>query len=392
MNRATRPIPAMAVALLAVGVPLRAQPIEIGERLSISSSILGEQRDLLVHLPESYATSSFRYPVLYVLDGDSDFEHTVAIADFLAGTDQIPDLIVIGVPNTHRSRDLTPPSADTTETAFWDAVGGADTFRRFFAEELIPFIDGRYRTEPYRILRGQSFGGLFAIHDYMSDAPTFDAYLTSSPAVSWNFGELIDAAPGFFAEAPTAGGRGRPLYVASAGRDFPGNLAGIRRFEAAVDGAVLRGGPRWLHEHFPSERHYTVVLPATIGGLRFLYAHWQPPEDVARTADVAAYEAHYRALSEEFGYEIKIPLQTVVRLGNQLLRERRYDDGIRVLRRNLDLYPGRPESYWHVGDAYVLAGRPEEARPYLERAYELALELGLPDVDDYRESLDGVTD
>ncbi|MGD8495240.1 MAG: alpha/beta hydrolase-fold protein [Gemmatimonadales bacterium] len=388
MNRAARRIPAMAVALLVVGAPLRAQSIEIGERLSISSSILGEQRDLLVHLPESYATSSFRYPVLYVLDGDSDFEHTVAIVDFLAGTDQMPELIVVGVPNTHRSRDLTPPSADTTETAFWPAVGGADRFRRFFAEELIPFVDERYRTEPYRILRGQSFGGLFAIHDYMSGSPTFDAYLTSSPAVSWNFGELIDAAPGLFARSAKADGPGRPLYVASAGRDFPGNLAGIRRFASAVERAIGPTGPRWLHEHFPAERHYTVVLPATLGGLRFLYAHWQPTDDVERTADVEAYEAHYRALSEEFGYEIRIPLQTVVRLGNQLLREQRFDEGISVLRRNLDLYPERPEGYWHVGDGLVLAGRPEEARPYLRRAYELAVELGLPDVEDYRESLE----
>ena len=392
MTRRTAWSAALVGALLVVTAPAGAQSIEVGERLSIPSSILAEQRDLLVHLPDSYATSSFRYPVLYVLDGDSDFEHTVAIADFLAGTDQMPELIVVGVPNTHRSRDLTPPSADTSETAFWDAVGGADRFRRFFAEELIPFIDRRYRTQPYRILRGQSFGGLFAIHDYMSDAPTFDAYLASSPAVSWNFDELIDTAPEFFAEASQAGGRGRPLYVASAGRDFPGNLAGIRRFAAAVEETLRSRGPRWLHEHFPVERHYSVVLPATIGGLRFLYAHWQPPEDIEQTADVAAYEAHYRALSEEFGYEIKIPLRTVVRLGNQLLREQRYDEGIRVLQRNIDLYPGRPESHWHVGDAYVLAGRPAEAKPYFERAYELALELGLPDVDDYRESLDGVTD
>lgn len=380
----------LVAAVMAVAAPLRAQPIEIGKRASLTSSILGERRDLLVRLPESYATSSFRYPVLYVLDGDSDFEHVVGIVDFLAGTDQIPELIVVGVPNTNRSRDLTPPSADTSETAFWDAVGGADRFRRFFAEELIPFIDEHYRTAPYRILRGQSFGGLFAIHDYMSGAPTFDAYLTSSPVVSWNFDELIERVSDFFARGREAGDPPGPLYVASAGRDFPGNLAGIQRFASAVDEAAGSAGPRWLHEHLPTERHYTVVLPATLGGLRFLYAQWQPPGDMEQTADVAAYEAHYRALSEEFGYEIRIPLQTVVRLGNQLLRERRYDEGISVLRRNLDLYPGRPESHWHVGDAYVLAGRPEEARPYFRRAYELAVELELPDVEDYRASLERV--
>lgn len=390
MLRTSTGFTAMAVVAIAVASPLGAQSIEIGERTSLSSSALGEVRDLMVHLPESYGTSTFRYPVLYVLDGDSDFEQAVGIVDFLAGTDQIPELIVVGVPNTNRSRDLTPPSSDKTETAFWDAVGGADRFRSFLADELIPFIDEHYRTAAYRILRGQSFGGLFAIHDYMSGAPTFDAYLTSSPAVTWNFDELIERAPAFFAVRQEAGGPPGPLYVASAGRDFPGNLAGIQRFAAAVDEATGPAGPRWLHDHFPAERHYTVVLPATLGGLRFLYAHWQPPEAVEEQADVAAYEAHYRALSEEFGYEIEIPLQTVVRLGNQLLREQRYDEGITVLRRNLDLYPERPESHWHVGDAYVLAGRPAEARPYLRRAYELAVELGLPDVNDYRASLESV--
>ena len=68
---------------------------------------------------------------------------TLPLADIAA---VLPELIVVGVTNTNRSRDLTPPSADDEETAFWDEVGGADRFRRFFREELIPFIDGHYRT------------------------------------------------------------------------------------------------------------------------------------------------------------------------------------------------------------------------------------------------------
>lgn len=373
-------------AALAIPSISAAQPVEIGQRAVVPSEILHEDRGLIIALPESYQTSSFRYPVLYLLDADSDFQHTAAIVEFLSRTDQVPELIVVGITNTNRSRDLTPPSGDDDETAFWDEVGGADEFRRFLAEELIPFVDEEFRTAPYRIIRGQSFGGLFSIYDYMSETPIFHAYLTSSPAVGWNFDELIDRVPQDFAERER---RGRPLlYVASGGRDFPGNLSAIRRFGAAMKQARSKSAAvRWRHDHFEEERHYSVVLPATIAGLRFLYAGWQPPPAVEQQADFTAYEAHYAGLSEELGYEIRIPLQTVIRLGNQLLREKRYDEGIRVLRRNLDLYPEQPESHWHVGDAYVLAGRDAEARPYFQRAYELARGLGLPDLADYEASL-----
>ena len=80
-------------------------------------------------------------------------------------------------------------------------------------------------------------------------------------------------------------------------------------------------------------------------------------------------------------------MQTVIRLGNQLLREKRYEEGIRIKRHNLELYPEQQESYWHVGNAYLLAGRPEEAKPFLERAYDMARAMGVPDLDDYRQSL-----
>ena len=81
-------------------------------------------------------------------------------------------------------------------------------------------------------------------------------------------------------------------------------------------------------------------------------------------------------------------MQTVIDLGNRLLREQRYEDGIGVLMRNIELYPNQPESYWHVGDAYVLSGQPAKARSYLVTALEKARGRGAPDLEDYQESLD----
>lgn len=358
--------------------------VNVGERVTLRSELLDEDRALLIRVPESYHESTFRYPVLYLLDARFNFLHTVGIVEFLAGTDQIPEVIVVGVINTNRSRDLTPPSNNEDETAFWDEVGGAGRFAQFFETELFPFIEGHYRTAPYRIIRGQSFGGLFAVLDLMSATPMFNAYLTSSPAVGWNFKELVDRAPDFVDAGFTPF-----LYVSAAGRDFPGNLGSIQMYVAALE-AGGRIDRRWHYEFFEDEGHYSLMLRSTYNGLTRLYRGWQVPDSVASLARFVDYEEHYAGLSERYGYEIRIPMGSIIRLGNRLLQQQRYSDGIAVKERLLDLYPDQPESFWHVGDAYLLSGQPEMALPYLEMAYEKAVEIEAADVERYRLSVEEI--
>jgi tetratricopeptide (TPR) repeat protein len=135
------------------------------------------------------------------------------------------------------------------------------------------------------------------------------------------------------------------------------------------------------------ESHYSLVHLATYRGLEFLYGGWQVPEDVAANAQFEDYERHYAQLSQRYGYSVKIPLLTVIQLGNQLLRDQRFEDGIRILKKNLELYPNQPDSHWHVGDAYVLSGQPGMAEAYFESALGKAKQMGLDNADLYEKSL-----
>jgi predicted alpha/beta superfamily hydrolase len=373
---------ACALLTLLPSILCAGETIEIGQRISLHSEILDEDRSLLVYLPESYDSSDFRYPVLFLLDGDSEFFHTAGIVEFLAGAGRIPEMIIVGVVNTVRSRDLTPESRDTEEVAFWPAVGGADQFLRFFQNELIPFVDESFRTVPYRVIRGQSFGGLLAIYDMMSPSPTFNAYLTSSPVVGWNFDTLIKHAPEFFED-----GVPRPLYIAAAGRDFPKNLDSIQRFARVIE-SRHPDDDRWQFDFYESEGHYSLVHLATYRALEFLYQGWEVPDEVVAGARFEDYELHYRQLSEKYGYTISIPMQTVIRLGNTLLRSQRFEDGIRIHKHNIELYPNQPESYWYVGEAYRLSGQTGEAKEYFKVALRKALETGAPDLADYQKALE----
>src|SRR5258705_11816971 len=45
-------------------------------KLTIKSSVLGEDRVILVRTPPGYATNNIKYPVMYMTDGDAHLAHT----------------------------------------------------------------------------------------------------------------------------------------------------------------------------------------------------------------------------------------------------------------------------------------------------------------------------
>src|SRR5690349_4410151 len=85
--------------------------IVIGKVDSVYSNILKEKRKIWVYVPENLQAAPARYPVLYLLDGDGHFQSVVGMIQQLSqvnGNTVVPEMIVVGIPNTDRTRDLTP--------------------------------------------------------------------------------------------------------------------------------------------------------------------------------------------------------------------------------------------------------------------------------------------
>lgn len=100
-----------------------AQQIVLGTQEKIYAGILNEERTLSVYVPE-HAGPQQRCPVLYLLDGESHFMTTAAMAKQLSGV--IPDLIVVGIHNTVRGRNLIPTHVkpDSTISSGDAAISG----------------------------------------------------------------------------------------------------------------------------------------------------------------------------------------------------------------------------------------------------------------------------
>lgn len=157
------------------------------EQKTLTSSVLGEEREYLVHLPTSYAMNpERRYPVIYVLDGSSQDIHTAESAALLARIGLMPEIIVVGIPNVSgegRQRDYTPPDMRRDTDPSIADMGGGDAFLAFLREELIPQIERDYRAGTKRMLAGHSRGALFVVYALTADPELFEAYIANSPAL-----------------------------------------------------------------------------------------------------------------------------------------------------------------------------------------------------------------
>lgn len=363
--------------------------VTIGDIISLKSEILNEDRTLQVYLPESYNGSTFNYPVLYLLDSEYEFHQTTGTVNFLSGVGKIPEMIVVGIVNTNRSRDLTPEAPnDKDSKAFWGEIGGAENFRTFFQKELIPFIDKKYipfidkkyRTSPYKIIRGQSFGGLFGLFDFF-DTPLFNAYIITSPTVRWNNNELFKKLNRYTYNK----GVKTKIYIGEAEFDS-GDDTGIEEFSRLLK-SKIKDSIFFKYAFFKGEGHYSLVYNATQNGLKFIYKNWELPNKNAISANLETLKDHFAKLSNEFGYKINIPMNDIIRLTNTKLREQNYSAAIKIAKINIEYYPNQPETYWHTGDAYTFAGDYKNALKYFELALQKALAIGVTDLSEHKNSI-----
>lgn len=84
-------------------------PIPEHETFTIQSKQIGEDRVINVWAPEDYKTNLDSLPVIYMADGGikEDFPHIANTLAKLIKEQKIKPLILVGIENTQRRRDLT---------------------------------------------------------------------------------------------------------------------------------------------------------------------------------------------------------------------------------------------------------------------------------------------
>jgi hypothetical protein len=310
------------------------------------------------------------------LDGLANFHHAAATVDFLSRTGRIPQMIVVAIVNSASTRDMTPTHVDDRP-----ASGGGDSFLQFVEEELIPFVDDRYRTQPYRVLFGHSLGGMFAVYTLFKRPDAFGGYIAASPYLQYDDDRVVAVAEEILAGNPSL----KKSLCITLG-DEPDYVETLERFVSVLDKSGDTG-LRWEYVVMEDEEHMTTPLKSVYQGLEMIFAKWRYPGELAE-ASVSQIQAHYRDLSDEMGYEIVIPEGLLNQLGHLLLSEERYDDAIVAFKLNIDNYPGSANVYDSLGEAYEAMNELALAKVNYEKAYNRGLEIDDRNTMIYKQHLD----
>jgi predicted alpha/beta superfamily hydrolase len=379
---------AVVAFLFSLAVAAFGQSYADGARVAIKSEVLGEERVILIRTPPGYERNGQRCPVLYMTDGDAHLGHTSATIEFLSRNGRMPEMIVVAITNTDRTRDLTPtnasmPRPDGTEMNF-PTSGGSDKFLKFIETELIPKIEKDYRTQPYRVFAGHSFGGLFAIHSFLTRPEVFNAYIAVSPSMQWDNHLVSRKAEEFFKDRKELN---RTLFLTLANE---GGAAreGFDRFKGIL-GKSKPKGFEWDSMLMEDEDHGSVVMRSHYHGLRKAFDGWQVAADVV-AGGAPAVESHYKRLSAKFGYAIQPPEPLMNNLGYQLMGADKMDDAIAVFKSNVERYPLSANVYDSLAEAYEKTGKIDLARSNYEKAVQLGTQNKDPNLQIYKTNFDRV--
>ena len=355
--------------------------IVIGQIDSLASKILQEKRKLWVHLPASYrqeGAAKQRYPVVYLLDGESHFRSVVGMIEQLStvnGNTICPEMIVVGIPNTKRLRDLTPTPGGGMIPSAGDSTrrknsGGGEKFTAFIERELIPYIDSLYPTEPYKVFIGHSLGGLLVINTLIHHPNLFNAYVAIEPSMWWANQKLLDTAQQVIASQKYAG---KTLFVGIANTmesamdttlrvqaDTSGLTKHIRSILALNRLLKANGqtGLRYQGKYYGLDDHSSVPLITAYDALHFIFDAYSLKltdqdyeEDNTRLADKLT--THFRAATRQLGYPVKPPESLVNELGHYMISQKKFKKAESLFKLNVANYPASFNVYDSYGDYLV---------------------------------------
>ena len=365
--------------------------VEIGTIESIQSKILGEQRKVWVYVPDG---ANQKYPVVYLLDGDDHFYSVVGMIQQLSsvnGSTMCPKMIVVGIPNTDRTRDLTPTHMDiapmTKDSAFLRTSGGGENFISFIEKEVMPFIESKYPTIPYKMLIGHSFGGLAVMQTFTHHSSLFNAYICIDPSMWWDKQKLLKETKTFLKNTKL---EGKSLYLGIANTMEEGmditkvqkdttmeteHIRSILELQMALE-SNKQNGLKYRGKYYAEDTHGSAPLITEYDALRFIFNYYPMKISFKDFMDSTAafadkYRNHYAKLSKKMGYQIKPDEMDINYFGYEALRNKFYKRAESFFKLNMDNYPESYNVYDSYGDYFIAIGDKTNAIIQLKKALSI---------------------
>jgi len=320
----------------------------------IFSKSIGEDRVVTISLPTDYQKSKKRYPSIYVLDGEWAFDFASASVRQLSDFEgRIPQMIVVGVPNTYRSRDLF---------VTLNPKDGYVQFLAFLEKELIPFVDKNYRTNGFRAIYGFSSGAGICMQMFSTRPELFDAYIESGSGIGPKTKQFLAD------KIPTQKYNNKYLYVSTEGKGP--RVPALRRYEALLK-ELNPKGVKQKFVVFENLTHAEVLSQSIYEGLKFVFAEYVIPDSVAKRGS-GAIVRYFAEIDKNYNFDVRIPVGAINEAASALIGSGKTDEAIKLVLHGTKYHPESPILYGTLAELYEFKKEPEKALKNFKMAYEKA--------------------
>ncbi len=354
-------------------IPLFAQnrSQERTKTITIESKILNESREIFIRTPPGYNPANKKYPVVYVLDGDWNFEYVASYLDYMFTHNIYPEMIVAGVRNVNRNRDYVP-----RHDIYFKDTGKADNFLRFVKNEWIEEIEKIYSTSEERFIIGHSFGGVFALHTLFSDPALFDAYIVLS-ASAWVAEEvLLEEARAYFMNPADSNAF---VYMAVGEGDGGPTVPSSRKLAEIFENNAPKS-LEWVFDITPKTDHFKNFASGMHDAFMALFPAWGFADEVtniARKEGVKGVNEWFNEKRDVLKMRFQPAWFDLGVAAFTLTQEGHGDAAIELINNLKSFYPQNGHVASFAASVYEMNERYEEALQEFERTLEIVTEQKL---------------
>lgn len=364
---------------------------------TLFSKTLDEYREFWVKLPENYDfNNNQEYPVVYLLDGISLQNSLETVYDNYWGH-YLPHMILVGISNrTNRTRDLTTSKVNMRRgSSFKKESGGAENFTEFMENELIPYIDNKYRSLGHRTLIGHSYAGLFTINMLINHKHIFQNYIAIDPSLDWDNQKLLKEAK---EKLTSESYKGKSLFVSLAAEqlhiwdeevtmenimndssEFTLFARSIIEFSNYTK-SQKKNGLNFSWKVYNEDLHGTVPLPSIRDGLIFLFEWYQfkSPQKYNNPATpieelVSLLKKQEQIYSQNFGVPTAPMISELLSgYGYMNMQMEQSEKAFMFFQMNIKYNPKNPTAYEAMADFYEFQKDKENTLKYLNKALNLS--------------------
>jgi len=301
-----------AIMIIAIFLSFNLLATELTDKRSvpsigtIHSLELENHQSISIYLPDNYESSKEKFPVMYVLDGDRYFLHSIAYQKTLTWKVESPNFIVIGINiDKNKRRELLGRQSNE--------------YIDIFQHQIVDYVEKNYRTNNKRMYFGWEMAGGFALDLFAKQPELIDAYFLAS---STHFTQKrIDNVEKILKSKITMPN----FFYYTLGSVETWSLESHKKL-SKVFSNTSKEDDEWEFYLSSSDNHYTTPLNTINKGLTNYFNDYAPIrfysiKEFKSFGGIKALTEHYKKRGEHYQISTNIHSETKHYLLNQAINE-----------------------------------------------------------------------